>query len=321
MSAAANPLGRPMEDLVGHAAGRATDDLPPDVAARVAELARAIEAACAGLPPAPLTVLIFHLQLTEDSRRIAYADMAPADQGATDYRPVLAHAFAMARGFNPDCRILFVTGMTDSVDFVPADAVVVRLPLAPQALMYERVVAMAAYVQSAVFDADTVFLDSDAFANRPLGPVFRLPFDVAVTWRNDPGLMKINEGVIFAACRPGRGARAVFRRYLATYEALCTDPLVTATYGDIRRWRGGQLSLSAICHVPGVIDDTDSRRIGDAVVRYLPCDAFNFMIRGGTEYPLPLLHRKFVVHLKGLQKQSLPGLAGVQRILLRERMG
>src|SRR3546814_15352353 len=89
--------------------------------------------------------------------------------------------------------------------------------------MYERVVAISAFVQSRAFASDTAFLDSDAFVNLPLAPLFRLPFDVAVTYRNDPGLMKINEGVIFASPRRGLAARGFFRRYLATYEALRGD--------------------------------------------------------------------------------------------------
>src|SRR3546814_682774 len=208
------PGPQSMEELVEHAAGQVTDDLPPAIEARLQDLAGRFDAAVDGMAPVPLTCVIFHLTLPPDARRIDYVDIQ-ADQGKIDYIAVLQHAFAMARTFNPDCRILYITGEADDADFVPADVTVVRLPLEPRHLMYERVVAISAYVQSRAFASDTAFLDSDAFVNLPLAPLFRLPFDVAVTYRNDPGLMKINEGVIFASPRRGLAARGFFRRYLA----------------------------------------------------------------------------------------------------------
>lgn len=301
-----------MEELVEHAAGQVTDGLPPVVEARLQDLAGYFDAAVEGLAPVPLTCVIFHLTLPPDARRIDYVDIQ-ADQGKTDYIGVLQHAFAMARAFNPDCRILYITGEADDADFVPADVTVVRLPLEPRHLMYERVVAISAYVQSKAFASNTVFLDSDAFVNRPLAPLFRLPFDVAVTYRNDPGLMKINEGVLFASPRPGLAARGFFRRYLATYEALRVDPVVVGQYKEIRRWRGGQLSLSAVAHVAGVVSETDSRNVAGALVRYLPCNSCNFFVRDGDKWPHVILRRKYVLHLKGPTKLSTGVVAEFQR--------
>src|SRR3546814_497462 len=154
-----------MEELVAHAAGQVTDDLPPAIEARLQDLAGRFDAAVDGMAPVPLTCVIFHLTLPPDARRIDYVDIQ-ADQGKIDYIAVLQHAFAMARTFNPDCRILYITGEADDADFVPADVTVVRLPLEPRHLMYERVVAISAYVQSRAFAPDTAFLDSDALDRR-----------------------------------------------------------------------------------------------------------------------------------------------------------
>jgi hypothetical protein len=301
-----------MEDLAEYAAGCATDALPPALEVRLRDFAARFDVAVAGLAPAPLTCVIFHLALPPEAQKVEYVDVK-FDQGKADYPAVLRHAFAMARGFNPDARILYITGETDEAGFVPPDVVTVRLPLAPQHLMYERAVAITACMQSGAFASDMVFLDSDAFVNQPLAPLFRLPFDVAVAYRNDPRLMKINEGVILAGRRPGLAARGFFRRYLATYAALCEDAAVTRFYGDIRRWRGGQLSLSAVAHVPGLVDESDRREIAGALVRYLPCNSCNFFIRDGETHGATVLNRKYILHLKGSKKRSVGALAQFQQ--------
>lgn len=300
-----------MMDFITHAADLATMDLAPEIESRVADLAKRFDAAVASLPPVPLTVLIYHLKLPEEHRHIDYVDIQ-ADQGKIDYTAVLLHTFAMARGFNPDCRILYVTGENDDTGFVPADVTVVRLPLNPGWLMYERVVAMNAYVQSAAFTGHTAFLDSDAFANAPLDRVFELAFDVAVTYRNSPGLMPLNEGVIFATKRPNDGAKAFFRRYLATYEALRVSPKIVDHYGEIRRWRGGQLSLNGAANATGHLSDLDRQTIEGALVRYLACDDYNFFIRDGEEYSRGQLKRKYILHLKGPSKKSIASAANFQ---------
>jgi hypothetical protein len=306
-----------MAGFVDHAVELATQRIAPQTAARIAGLAGHFDAAVAGLPPAPLTVVIYHLSLPEQHRHISYIDIQ-ADQGAIDYTGVLKHTFAMARGFNPDCRILYITGTNDDTAFVPPDVTVVRLPLDPGALMYERVVAVNAYLASAAFTGPTAFLDSDAFANAPLARVFDLAFDVAVTYRDARGLMPLNEGVIFAAKREGGGAVRFFRRYLGTYEALCDSPKVQQVYGDIKRWRGGQLSLNGAAIAIGTLSDLDRRDIDGARLRYLNCDDFNFFIRDAGQYSKGLLKRKYVLHLKGPSKASVATAAQFQIAWLEE---
>lgn len=311
------PAFNTMEGLMDYANARVSDSLPPALAARVDAMTARFDAAVANLPAAPLTVVIFHLALTEETRRVEYVDFQ-ADQGGLDYGPVLKHAFHVARAFNPDCRIIFITGENDDTGFVPPDVVVVRLPLNPAHLMYERVVAAHAYMQSSAYAGHTAFLDSDAFVNRPLAPLFRLPFDVGVTFRNDAGMMKINEGVILAAHRPGLKARTFFNRYLASYEVLRQDPEIIGLYRDIRRWRGGQLSLSAVAHLPGTVSETDSRDVAGAKVRYLPCSLCNFLVRPNEQYAPEVLKRKYIVHLKGSSKSNLDVIENLQLAWLKE---
>jgi hypothetical protein len=318
MSTAQPPAKISMDDLVRHAVRQASDQVPSDVAARVAEMVPAFDRALANLPPAPLNAVIFHLTLPEENRYIKYTDIS-ADHGAIDYVAVLKHAFAMTRGFNPASRIIYITGLSDDCSFVPPDVTIVRLPLKPAWLMYDRVVAVNAYMQSSAFNANTVFLDSDAFPNWPLDRVFRLNFDVGVTYRGG-GLMPLNEGVIFSAHRPGLAARRFFTRYLASYEALCRDDFVIGIYKDIRRWRGGQLSLNSCATAVGVMNEVTPRQISGAVVQYLNCDDYNFSVRTGESYSTAQLQRKYILHLKGPIKSGVDGLAAFQRTWLQQVM-
>jgi hypothetical protein len=309
-----------MAGFIDHAVALATPQIAPGTQARIADLARRFDAAVAGQPAPPLTVVIYHLSLPDQHRRIDYVDIQ-ADQGAIDYRGVLQHGFAMARGFHPGCRILYLTGMEDDTGFVPPDVTVVRLPLDPGWLMYERVVAANAYLASAAFTGPTVFLDSDAFANAPLERIFDLGFDVAVTYRDARGLMPLNEGVIFADRRKrgsGAGAAAFFRRYLGTYEALCDSPQVKEVYGDIRRWRGGQLSLNGAAMAIGTLSDLDCRDIDGARLRYLSCDDYNYFIRDSEPQSKFQLKRKYVLHLKGPSKAGVAAVAQFQLPWLAE---
>lgn len=314
------PKPKSMQDLLRVAVEAAVNDPPAAVTARVADLAKRFDAAVAGLPPAPLTILTFHLTLPEENRVIEYIDIK-TDQGLTDYGPVLQHTFNMARSFNPDCRIIFVTSENDDTGFVPDDVIVVRLPLVPAHLMYERVVAVNAYLASGAFTSNTVFLDSDAFANWPLAGVFDGGFDVALTFRDSRNfMMTLNEGVMFAACRPdaaggkpGEGARRFFTRYLATYEALCVTPEIIKVYGEIRRWRGGQLSLNGAAGAIGDFCDFDRRTINGARVQYLACEDFNFFVRDQESYSRRQLERKYILHLKGTSKKSIAILAQFQQ--------
>lgn len=304
--------GMTMDQWLGHVSEQATDTMPADVAARVASLVPRFDAAVEGRPAAPLNIVVFHMKVPEEHRYINYVDVK-GDHGSIDYKSVLSHFFTISRAHHPDCRIVFITGESDETDFVPDDVIVVRLPLNPAWLMYERVVAVNGFMQSKAFAANTVLLDGDAFPNHPLGRVFQLPFDVAVTFRDDPGFVPLNEGVIFAAARDIPATRAFFWRYLATYEALCRDERVIRFYNDIKRWRGGQLSLNATAAIRGAISEADSCFIAGAVVRYLPCSDYNyFFSKKNASYPYEVLRRKYVLHLKGGLKNVLEQIRQMQ---------
>ena len=146
-----------------------------------------------------LNIFLFHQTVPKEASVISTPDIKGLDHGAMDYESLLRLNISIALWSNPNCRILLFTDKTFLANYPEHPRVyIIRLDLAAAEPMFERVVTMAAYVASQAFTAPTIFLDSDAFLIRPLANLFNNEFDVAVTYRDNPGMMPINEGVIFA---------------------------------------------------------------------------------------------------------------------------
>ena len=136
--------------------------------------------------------------------------------------------------------------------------------------------------------------------------------DFALTYRGG-GLMPINEGVFFANARDVAAVGRFFDHYLLIYRQLLEDPVVTKTYGDVRRWRGGQLSLNAIACPLGLPSSLDKACFLGAMLEYHPCSELNFSF----DYDLKELSKeelltKSIIHLKGGRKSLLDHLVELQ---------
>jgi hypothetical protein len=221
--------------------------------------------------------------------RIDYADVR-MDQAAFDYGALLRQWQKVAQRHSAGIWI----------DQVAED---------PASPMYCRVQRMLTYVNSDAFDQPTVFLDSDAFLNADIRHIFDGDWDIGVTYRHNME-MCLNEGVIFANNRRPDAVRSFFREYLATYDRLCADPAVLAKYnGNIKRWRGGQLSLNALACTHGLPSALDVREIAGARVAYFPCWKWNYSC---NEVNPRELDTKAIVHLKGARKHLLDDLIRYQ---------
>jgi hypothetical protein len=123
--------------------------------------------------------------------------------------------------------------------------------------------------------------------------------------------MPVNEGVILVNDRDPSSVRRFFRRYLATYLTLERHPLVIETYGNVRRWRGGQLSINAVSggflrYSAGIVDADFKGRLA-----YLPCARYNYSPNQESEINPAILVRSLVLHLKGSRKPWLDRMVGV----------
>ena len=292
-----------LDALIEHAASLAVDMLPEATRTRVDALARAFVPP-AGRAPADLNVFVFHVEMGE-AGKLQYRDIA-MDVNRFDYAAVLQTFKRCVRRWHPRAHIFLATSRGSAFAGLADEALsVVELDLAADQPMYERVHAMCAYARSGAFTTDTLFLDSDAFVNADFGPYLEADFDIAITTRGSPGLMPVNEGVIVArAARPER-VRGFFDRYLATYEALRVDERVVAHYGDIRKWRGGQLSLNAVTRAAHPFPAMRRIDVAGAAIQCLPCDPFNYSYEYGEKVHGATFNGKVIVHLKGGRKTSL----------------
>jgi hypothetical protein len=270
----------------------------------------AFDAAAGARPPADLNIFVFHVDVPASHRSIAYVDVRH-DHWEFDYQALANHFVWAALSFHQTVRIYYVTDESAKVPFTHPEVTVVRIPVDARAPMYERVRAMAGYVHSRAFSANTVFLDTDAYPNRALNDVFKLDFDIGVTYRTTPGFMPINEGVIFCSRRRVEAARRFFSAYLATYELLKADPVVHGYYGNIERWRGGQLSLNALGLPPPPLRPCDFVRNGIRIAA-LPCNKFNYWVTKPIDHRRPTWDTKFVLHLKGDSKHLMGHVADYQ---------
>lgn len=303
----------PIMEIVARAASLAAGDdaLQAATRARVQTYAQFFSAAAR--PATGINVFVYHVDLP-DGEGIDYVDAKFSPQ-EFDYRYILARFIARVREHCPGAMIYFVTSRGSRYrGFDAPDVAVVELPVEAAHPMYERACALLAYAESSAFTRDTVFLDSDAFVNRSLQAPFEFGFDVGLTYRDGPRLMPVNEGVLFLAARRPQVVRAFLHRRMAVYDRLLGDPFIIEYYGDVRRWRGGQLSLNAVAY--GLFPCSPYRAwdVAGARVRLLPCDTYNFAGgEGEASSSLERLDERYVVHFKGPRKYALMFAAQAER--------
>jgi hypothetical protein len=234
----------------------------------------------------------YHVPVPAEHARIDYPDVR-MDQGAFDYERLLNYWSQAAVEWADDWHVCNGANVADATS-----------------PMYERVRWMHAYVDGEGFDQPTAFLDSDAFLNADIRHIFDGDWDVGLTYRHNMGASHaLNEGVIFANNRRPDAVRSFFRAYLDTYHAVLEDADLVAKYGNLKRWRGGQLSLNRLACPQGLPTALDYREIAGARVAYFPCFRFNYPVDAVDHR---LWDTKAVLHLKGARKHLLPEIIAYQ---------
>jgi len=299
----------PILQIVARCQGLATDQLEPPSGERV-EHFRAAFSRAAG--DSALNVFVFHVDLPA-GEKIDYVDarFRPSD---FDYLHILASFIARVRAHVADAAVYLVTGAGSRYTALAApDVRIIELPIDGSQPMYDRATALLAYARSRAFSADTACLDSDALVNRPLAGLFELGFDVGLTYRDVQRLMPVNEGALFLRPQRSGAAASFLQRRLATYERIARDEFVAGYYGDVKRWRGGQLSLNALVCEALPCSPYRIWHSGGARLRFLPCDTFNFAAAEGEAVSsLERLDERYVIHYKGWRKHAFGFAARAQ---------
>ena len=300
-----------LDSLIAIARSERSGEIGSATAARLGQFQAAFDGAAMPAFAPTAICFAFHSSVPQAEAAVKYRDVA-IDHSKFDYDRIVRHCIAAALAAQPGAHFILATDSQFLTDIEHPALTIMRLPLDQASPMYERVIAMCAFVRSRQFNAPSAFLDSDAFLNAPIATLFQGHFDIGATYRPDPGLMPINEGVIFANSRNKDLVRAFFAGYLGTYDRLCGNAAVTGYYGNIKRWRGGQLSLNALTCPQGVPSALDNAKAFGARIRYYPCSTFNFSIEMDRPFSARQLDSRAVLHLKGPRKAILDPIIAYQ---------
>jgi len=297
-----------IDQVISYASTLYSEELPKDVISKVSAYTKMIDAHAAEAEGG-LNVFMYHVEMPKGASRIDYVDIK-ADLAGYNYELVVKTFLSAVKRWRRDANVYLVTNKNSSwFKFSSKQVHVMGLDVDAETPMFERVHAMLAYVQSKAFSADTIFLDSDAFLNSDCSELFDSEFDVAITTRKLGGVMPVNEGVIFAKVENKPVVLDFFRSYLATYYQLISDNHIRDFYGDIQKWRGGQLSLNAVCFTLSPYSHYRPMKIGGCSVISLPCDVYNYSWNLGEDQQIGELKRKAVIHIKGNRKSAVEQVA------------
>lgn len=286
-----------------------TNELPEEWDQIIEARARDLGSPHARLEPGNLNVVIFHVKIPAEAGKVKAPDIKNLDHDKVDYETLIKLNIQIALKTNPRSRVFLLTDQGFLTDLPEQERLnISRLDVNCAEPMFERVLSMAAYVRSALFDQPTVFLDSDAFLLRPIHNLFCNRFDVGLTHRSIMGQMPVNEGVIFANNLNPQSVQNVFNSYLASYLSIESDKGIAAIYSGLRRWRGGQLSINALGNGGQVYSSGVSVRSSSRVA-HLPCSVYNLSQITEQEVAPSLPTRSAILHLKGPRKSWLGSLA------------
>ena len=245
---------------------------------------------------------------------VFHVDLPRAPSGIhmqIDYTTVVAQSFESASLRAPNARRILLTDEATRVPESMAVDEVVRQPIDRSRLMFERMRAQVAYLESRGPNRATVLMDSDVVVNADPRSIFGEDFDVGLTWR--PGFpdAPFNGGMIFVAA--GDAGLAFFRRAHACYVAIAEQGARSKLFAqDLRAWWGDQFALACLVGYRAFAErGSEGLAVDGTRVRFFPCETHNFTIEA-QKYRTDELRRKFFVHFKGnrkeLQGQYLAGM-------------
>ena len=309
--------GQDVESLINYATDLITSELSAESELHIIKMIEMFDTA-RERSETGLNVFVYHTNMGS-AGQLQYKDVG-LDLNKYDYQFILQVFILAVKRWRADATIYLVTS-NDSVlfDFAGDGVKVIGLDVDPATPMFERVNAMCAYVHSKAFSADTLFLDSDAFMNAQFDNILNGDFDVAITTRPNSGLMPVNEGVIIGKYAGKERVQAFFTQYVSTYERLLNDETVQSYYGDIRKWRGGQLTLNVITHQASPYTPYHVLTLDGVSVRVLPCDPFNYSWEYGQSLSVDELKGKYIIHVKGGRKEGLKQISEIIKNFLPDR--
>jgi hypothetical protein len=239
-----------------------------------------------------ITFVVFHIDLPGSQ-----IDVVPFAKGTRpDYVDMAALAFQSAALFHPHCRRVILTDEATAFPGLPGDIEIVRRPIDPAKVMYERMVSELNFIRERGRDSDLLFIDADMLINGPLDSLFARDLDLGLTYRDKPD-MPINGGLIAVARHGSTAAEAFFgrvvdvmkTRYSHTLGWFCDQHGIIETIGHERF----QQRASDLIDVDGVH------------VALWPCDTHNYSPRNVLRKILFRQPQRKIIHFKGPRKRLM----------------
>ena len=249
----------------------------------------------------PISFVIYHVPFAKDKNKsIGSFDVPAIDHSKIKHLELVRWTIQAIQQACPDAEIIICTDKNFGKKIIDLKPTILIPEVEKERPMYYRARTYNTIIQNRWIKGTTVFLDSDAIILKdPRNLPKLLNFKVGITARYAPNLMPINEGVIIADSQ-SQECIDFFAHYMGTYEQIKDDKKIQSITGnDLMRWRGGQLSLNAICGGSKMTDFRDSNE----VIKILPCSKYNFAVRHKDEVKqLKKANRVYIAHIKGKAK-------------------
>lgn len=201
-----------------------------------------------------------------------------------------------ARLFHPAMTATILTDEYTDLTGITVPMRRVEGPIEHTRLMYERTRAQLNHVLTSDFAVPLVLLDTDILINASLTNLVQLPFDVALTWRQNPK-MAINGGFLVLNNQRPKAVKAFFERFASIYQQ---------SYSDQSAWFGDQLALQECIGLsPEAIARQEFVDVDGCRIMLLPCDTYNFSPKNRFREIVKPFEGKVVLHFKGERKRLM----------------
>ena len=250
-----------------------------------------------------ITFAVFHAQPPAAAESSEHESVSIQKRRETKYDQLIELLFRSAEIHHPDCRKVILTD-SDTRFELPTAVEVSRYELDSSQMMYSRLAAQLDFVRSFDFRSHLILMDSDMLVNESLNELFSENFDLALSYREAPRLTKgieempINGGLIVIKDTGKEPAIAFLERVLQEYQS--------AQLKKFRAWYGDQYALIEVVGRDRFFNrHNDFLEIGNANLRLLPCEKWNFTPSEKAKRYTRRFKGKKIVHFRGSRKKFM----------------
>jgi hypothetical protein len=238
-----------------------------------------------------MNFVTFHVDTTKHKSTHSKVNLAQQE-----YVRMIELMIRSARFFHPEASATVLTDFESDFSTLSTQHTCLRYPIQFATLMYDRTVAQSNFVQEYDFSSPAFFIDSDILVNEPLDDLFKLDFDIGLTWRKSVD-MPINGGFLVINNRRPECVRRFFRIFQEIY---------SRDYASQAAWYGDQRALRDCVGV--TYQDMQRNAVLEAhgcKIAFLSCETYNFSPENHIRSIRKRFRDKAVLHFKGERKSLM----------------